>query len=135
MQQRPYAHDQPDQEEEELWTELISSEMDGWQPRRLPRAFRPGRRIERIDRRLVALIAAAVILAVVVVAVFTGLSRGVASTVVNLGRTEPARTPWVQPISVPEPGPSATPAGSGGGAGGMLVARRPAGRATGATPR
>lgn len=134
MQQRPYAHDQPD-EEEELWTELISSEMDAWQPRRLPRAFRPGRRMERIDRRLLALIALAVVLAVIAVAVFTGLSRGVVSTVFDLGRGEPAMTPSVQPSGAPQPIPSAGPAGPGGAGGGMLVARRSDGPGTSASRR
>jgi hypothetical protein len=133
MQQRPYAHDQP-HEEEELWTELIRSEMDGWQPRRLPRAFRPGRRMQRINRRLLALIALAVVLAVLAVAVFTGLSRGVVSTVFDLGR-EPAMTPAVKPTAAPDPIPSAIPGGPAGAGGGMLVASRSAGRGTSATPR
>jgi Na+-transporting methylmalonyl-CoA/oxaloacetate decarboxylase gamma subunit len=124
MQQRPYAHDQPDQDEE-LWTELISSEMDAWQPHRLPRAFRPRRRMGRLDRRLLTLMAVAVVLAVLALAVFAGVSRGVVSRVVDLGHPEPVKSPSVQPTSVPEPAPDATPAGSGEGVGGVLVARLP----------
>jgi hypothetical protein len=86
MQQSPFADERRDQEEEELWTDLISSEMDRWHPRRLPTDFRPEGRIQRFNRRWLLLILIALLLATLAIALFTGLPRGLAIDVIDLAR-------------------------------------------------
>ena len=86
MQQSPFADERHDQEEEELWTDLISSEMDRWQPRRLPTDFRPEGHIQRFNRRWVLLILVVLLLASLAIALFTGLPRGLASDLIDIAR-------------------------------------------------
>ena len=86
MQQSPFADERHDQEEEELWTDLISSEMDRWHPRRLPTDFRPEGRIRRFNRRWLLLIVLALLLATLAIALSTGLPRSLASDLIDLAR-------------------------------------------------
>jgi hypothetical protein len=86
MQQSPFADERHDQEEEELWTDLISSEMDRWHPRRLPTDFRLESRIQRFKRRWLLLIVLALLLATLAIALSTGLPRSLASDLIDLAR-------------------------------------------------
>jgi hypothetical protein len=95
MDQTP-RHRRRDQEER-IWSELITAQLDSWEPAALPVRFRPRRTAETTARRLAPLAAALVLIALLAFVVLTHLPRGLVSTVVNLGREQPGSEPSPHP--------------------------------------
>jgi hypothetical protein len=87
--------------EERFWSELITAQLNAWEPSALPATFRPHRAVDSAARRLLPLLATFVLIALLAIVFFTELPRGLVSTVVHLGREE-------QPSATPSSHPSVT---------------------------
>jgi hypothetical protein len=100
--------------EQRFWSEVISTQLDSWEPRSLPTSFRPRSATEAPNRRLVPVLAILVVLVLVAIAVLTGAPRGLVSTVVNIGRSHPSATPSEQ-LPATSAAPRSSDAAAGGG--------------------
>ncbi|MBJ7597519.1 MAG: hypothetical protein DLM67_12055 [Candidatus Nephthysia bennettiae] len=99
--------------EQRFWSELISAQLDSWEPRSLPASFRPRGATQTGNRRLVPVLAMLVVLLLVAIAVFTDTPRGLVNTVVNIGRPHTSATPSEQLPATAAPR-SSHAAGGGG---------------------
>ncbi|MDQ6744255.1 MAG: hypothetical protein M3Z97_15300 [Candidatus Dormibacteraeota bacterium] len=105
MEHRPVPRGR--RSEHRFWSELLTVQLDSWEPRSLPATFRPRSPVERGNRRLVPVLAIVVVLVLVAIAVLSDVPRNLVTTVVNISRSHTVASPSEQfPATTGSPQPS-----------------------------
>jgi hypothetical protein len=79
-------------QEQRFLSELITSQLDAWEPRSLPARFRPRRAPEHQNRRLVPVLAIVVMLLLAAIAFLASQPRDLVRIVVDIGHPRPSAT-------------------------------------------